>query len=165
MQYILTYLPAWILGILLIYYTKKEYPSIVSIDKKAVARFCILMFFVFCIRFLLISGPVQIPEHVSFWGLFMVFWEDAVYTLPLLILNRLKVSNKIIYPLLALSAFGFFLGHLSYGMVWALVTLLYIPFISYRYGLKYGLGTVMICHIIYDVVTYLNIVAIGWING
>lgn len=100
------------------------------------------------------NSPMNKIELLSILG---VYWEDAFFTLPILILERLKTNRVILIILLCLNAISFALGHLSYGLLWATITLLYVPFISYKYGKSNGLGTVMVCHILYDLITLITL--------
>lgn len=52
---------------------------------------------------------------------------------------------------------NFALGHAYQGVGGVLITMLYPYFISYRYGKKVGFGTVMICHILYDFITFYTV--------
>jgi membrane protease YdiL (CAAX protease family) len=63
-------------------------------------------------------------------------------------------SRFLKFLMLVISSLTFAAGHLAYGPVWAGMLLIYVPFLSYRYGKKYGLGTVMVCHVLYDLFTY-----------
>ncbi len=51
----------------------------------------------------------------------------------------------------------FGMGHAYQGMSAVVITMLYPFFISYRYGRKVGFGTVMVCHILYDFITFYTI--------
>jgi hypothetical protein len=94
-----------------------------------------------------------------------VFWEDAVHALPLVLLGKM-FANKTWYkiakwPLLAAVMCSFGAGHLYQGVLAACMLSFYIPF-SMKMGEKHGFGTVMLCHMMYDLITLLSI---GWIVG
>jgi hypothetical protein len=75
-----------------------------------------------------------------------VFWEDACHGLPLLILKELLGVNKLAKPIyylaMLLTMMSFSLGHMYQGILPAIILSFYI-------------GTMMICHILYDLVTLL----------
>lgn len=87
---------------------------------------------------------------------FTVFWEDAVFGLPLMLL-RLKIGKRKwplpfywLYMALAMVIFGS--GHMYQGPIRACLLSLYVP-LTVRIGQKHGFGTVMIGHIMYDLAT------------
>ncbi len=93
-----------------------------------------------------------------------VFWEDACHSLPLVILGAMWPSKwakpfRILAFLIIMVAFG--LGHIYQGLGAACLLAFYIP-LSMKMGKKYGFGTVMICHTLYDLFT---IFLIKWVVG
>jgi membrane protease YdiL (CAAX protease family) len=142
----------------LMFFAHKKFKGIVGINKEKVMKFVRFMALVSAIRLVLFSGMSsnQAIDSIGLLSLAMVFWEDAVFTLPALVLDRAGASKKVVNSILAISAIVFASGHVSYGFTWMLLTLLYVPFISFKYGKKYGLGTVMVCHILYDVMTLIT---------
>lgn len=94
---------------------------------------------------------------VEVWGFALVFWEDAFFAIPLIF--AFKYLNKYIAIVIAVVLslwFGY--GHVYQGYWVALVISLYPYFISKYFGEKYGMGTVMICHILYDFITFYTII-------
>lgn len=94
---------------------------------------------------------VEIADKIGFATLPFVFWEDVYFGMPIAWLMK-KVFPK--YPKLAITltiiiSTIFATGHLYQGAI-GMVTIIYPFFISYKYGKKYGFGTVMICHMLYD---------------
>jgi hypothetical protein len=106
-----------------------------------------------------IDSPYDpIAGRLNHWSLGMVFWEDAFYVLPIYLFRKYLTNRWYLWvPLAAGLSLHFGWGH-GYQGNWAIaITALYPFFISYRYGLRVGFGTVMICHILYDhVLVYLN---------
>lgn len=91
------------------------------------------------------------------WRFALVFWEDAFFAIPLVF--AFKYLNKYIAIVIAVVLslwFGY--GHVYQGYWVALVISLYPYFISKYFGEKYGMGTVMICHILYDFITFYTII-------
>jgi len=101
-------------------------------------------------------GPIG---QISLWQFFLVPWEDSFYVLPFIFLKRFKWTSKwyIWYPLFILASIHFASGHMYQGLYAAMVIGLYPYFISYRYGSKFGMGTVMLGHILYDFTTFFTI--------
>ena len=102
-----------------------------------------------------VQGMLTIPWTASF----TVFWEDACHGLPLLLLQDLigkkKRWAKVLYGVVLTTimvAFG--LGHLYQGIFPALLLCMYIPY-SVDVGRRYGFGTIIICHMLYDLSTLL----------
>lgn len=61
----------------------------------------------------------------------------------------------VIVAVLTSAVFG--LGHLYQGWLAAVLLSAYPYFISYHYGKKHGYGTVMVAHVIFDIVILSNI--------
>lgn len=97
-------------------------------------------------------------RNISPWHLMLVFWEDAFFTLPTIVLEKLGASTFARNSMLILSSLAFASGHVAYGLPWAFITLFYVPFLSYKFGKKHGLGTVMACHVTYDMLTWLTVI-------
>jgi len=103
------------------------------------------------------AGANMLPWTASL----TVFWEDACHGLPLLVLRNLIGTKKwwakaINYPLLLLTMFEFGAGHLYQGLFASILLSMYVPY-SIRCGKKYGFGTVILCHMLYDATTMLFI--------
>ena len=101
-------------------------------------------------------GPIG---QISPWQFFLVFWEDAFYVLPMVFLRKFKWTSKwyIWYPIFIAMSAWFGHGHLYQGLYAAVVISLAPYFLSYRYGSKFGFGTIMLSHICYDFVTFYTI--------
>jgi len=102
------------------------------------------------------GGSLESASFIPISMVFTVFWEDAVFGLPLAMLRR-KIGKKRwplpfywLYMGIAMVLFGS--GHMYQGVVRASLLSLYVPF-TVKMGTKYGFGTVMIGHIMYDLVT------------
>lgn len=86
----------------------------------------------------------------------MVWWEDAAHTLPLLLLFRLIGTSKRVWPIHALAFTlvwaSFLMGHVYQGWFAAILISAYIPY-TLNLSKEKGLGTIMICHVLYDLAT------------
>jgi hypothetical protein len=127
-------------------------PKLVRVELKAVWTFIKIMLALTAFRIAgyLIDGTLPELETQLPYNYFLVWWEDAIFTLPLLILKYKNVSNKILIPLMVMSSVAFASAHIYIDPWWAAFLLCYVYYFSYRNGLKYGLGTVMVCHVLYD---------------
>ena len=80
-------------------------------------------------------------------------------TIPLVILGTMIEGKKWLRPLylMLMAAMSLTFGslHAYEGLQAMIVLSMYIPF-TIRLGKKYGFGTVMICHIVYDLVTFFT---------
>jgi len=87
----------------------------------------------------------------------LVWWEDCFYVLPMF-LGYKYLPKKYAHFLAILLSAHFGLGHLYQGIGGVLITSVYPYFISYKYGKKYGFGTVMCGHVLYDFITYYTVI-------
>ena len=152
----------WILGALSVIYVYRIDKSYLRIDTKAIKSFLVFMLWLTLIRtfmFIFISNPMEnILPLINPWLMLGVFWEDAVYVLPLIMLRDKTNLNKVAYyTLFVISALVFASGHLYQGIM-GLASIFYL-YLSAKYGRQYGFGTVMICHTLYDLITYFAALA------
>lgn len=159
--------PSWTVGLLMMLATVYSRNSdLLKIDLKSVKtwiKFLILItigravFLSLMWDTKIVSGIVDvswIPWQVTL----TVFWEDAAHVLPLLLLMRLIGVEKKTWPihiaalLFMWTSFG--VGHIYQGILSAIYISFYIP-ITLRIARDKGIGTVMICHILYDLCTII----------
>lgn len=147
----------WIIffAVLIIALTYKFYDKeIVRIEWKSLGGFIAFLVLDYCIAYLgLLSGSVidhiNVPPQIDYHSLIWVWWEDAVFVLPFFYFrNWLTKYYYIALWVLFSLVFGYF--HLYQGYIAMGVASLYPFLISYRYGKKFGMGTVMVAHIIFD---------------
>jgi hypothetical protein len=84
------------------------------------------------------------------WHLFLVFWEDLFFGGSVFLICKFINCKWIKIPLIILVSLWFASGHVYQGYFAAALIGVYPFFISYKYGMKYGFGTIMACHILYD---------------
>ena len=143
-----------LIGLFVFIFTIKKYPYLLKVDVKQVIRFtiaCVTLFSLQGIAYSFIREISYIDQSFleGINSLMGVWWEDACFVLPYLLLyNRFGKKAYFALPLFILTSFYFSLGHLYQGPT-GYVTFLF-PFISFYYAKKYGAGTTMLCHIIYD---------------
>lgn len=98
-------------------------------------------------------------DMVPWQTMFGVYWEDMCHAVPLVILGRMMADKKWfkhIYTAIILAMSITFGSLHSYEGLQAMIVLaFYIPF-TMRLGQKYGFGTVMLCHTVYDLVTFFT---------
>lgn len=158
--------PYWILGLFMMFitmYTGNK--DILRVDFKAVGKWCLFLLALSVYRFILFKF-IWTPEHaiesfepvrwIPWQATLTVFWEDAAHTLPLLLLMRLIGTRWFVWPIhivaiLAMTA-AFGSGHTYQGYLSALILSLYVP-LSLNAAKKNGLGTIMVCHVLYDLST------------
>jgi hypothetical protein len=159
--------PFWILGVcilgLVIAAGQKHW---IRIEKSAVLRWMRFLAIITACRFAMSRLPwfhylfdVKNASYIPWTVTFTVFWEDACHGLPLFILQKLigkanKWTRSIHFILLCITMFEFGIGHLYQGPMAAFLLSFYIPY-SIKKGEEYGFGTVMMCHMMYDLVTLL----------
>lgn len=145
-------LPYWLIGAVIFRISRFFDPKLTRVSWPPIARFIRFMVIVTVLRMLIGTPQLPFPPLTEYIKLMGVFWEDLVHVLPALIMTKLKIPNFFVYAFLFLSSVAFATGHLYLSPIWALITTIY-PAISFHYGKKHGLGTVIICHILYDIVT------------
>lgn len=139
----------------ILYLLYKGHSNLFKVQWDSVSKFIAFMCVVECFRFALFYPQTFV--FVDFKPLPMVWLEDACFMLPILILKDIhKVSKAIWIPVAVVSSLIFAYFHLYYGVVWAAITLLYPYVISYRYSIKYSVGTIMVCHVLYDFITTIG---------
>lgn len=130
---------------------------LMRVELNAIARFLAFMALVTCFRLAMISAfgtsNFTLPSN-KFWQLAMVWWEDAVFSIPIYLLSTSTKINKVVkISLIVIISMLFGLGHTYQGLFGVAITSLYPYFISTRYAKQHGFGTVMLCHILYDIIT------------
>ena len=143
---------------------------ILTIDWTKVSSFLSFMAIYTCFRLAVakfqfsvlgIVPNTHLPDFLSDWTTFMVFWEDLVIVGSLsglfYLISRVTKNFKAQTLLRALAIIlvsaWFANGHTYQSWFAVAVISLYPYFISYWFSLRYGLGTVMVCHVLYDHIT------------
>ena len=90
------------------------------------------------------------------WRFCLVFWEDAFFGIPIyMAFKRCRKWLAWVFVISLSMLFG--QAHGYQGDLAIIVTAIYPYFISYRMGSKYGFGTVMVSHMLYDIITFYTI--------
>lgn len=147
-------------GILITIYCFFFQEQLIRVEWDNVAKFSGLLLLAAALRFSIMSLTPQEPSITpGFENVIMVFWEDAFFSLFCIyfIKDYLKLSKKFWLPIAIASGFVFGIGHLYQGLLVASIISFAPFFISYRFGKKFGWGTMMICHILYDFTTLLTV--------
>lgn len=141
-------------GMIAFLYAFKKHPELLKVDIKQVIRFSLASFLIFGIQGILLSKEtvLNFVDAAYFNGinsLAGVWWEDACFVLPYLILYKILGKKSLFFlPLFVITSLMFMSGH-SYQGPAGMVTFIF-PFVSFYYARKYGAGTTMLCHIMYD---------------
>jgi len=154
-----------IFAILKIVVAIKAFPELVRFDFKAFRSFLLLMLYTAVLRTLYVLATGKNPINLDLFDfplLFFVFWEDMFFVFPSLLLYHLTKNKYLVAPVMLVSSIIFAIGHLYQGVMAPIILLGYVPAMFY-FGRKYGLGTVMACHVAYDVLTYLTFWGIRFI--
>lgn len=167
--------PCWLMGLVMIMAVLfSEHRDLLRVSLSGLGRFLKSMAIITAFRFLILKfltsafaldNIKEMVRMIPWQATSFVYWEDAVHVLPLVIFARM-FSGKSWYkwaqwPLLVAVMVSFGSGHLYQGVLAACGISFYIPF-SKKMGEKYGFGTVMLCHIMYDMTTLLTL---AWIVG
>jgi len=138
--------------------------KMLRIEWPKVGAFVGFMVFITCLRIALAQfvqdayGPQDpIDYGLNSWTLALVFWEDLFFGGSCYLIANFIKSKWFAVPLLIAVSIWFGSGHLYQGYLVAAFACVYPYFISRRFALTSGFGTVMCCHIIYDYFSvYLN---------
>ena len=168
MDKILAFLPLLlpviaILGIILIpRFTSEKELFKISWDKLAqfvAFLMCLSVFRLLQYDFMLSMGIIksipQAPPEITgqMWTLGLVFWEDFFFAVPIYFMMKYMKNKWLRVALIVALSIVFGLGHMYQGWQ-ACVLLAFMPyFVTYNYGKKFGFGTTMLAHILYDVFT------------
>lgn len=130
-----------------------------KVNFKFLGIFLLFMGVITIIRLILmrigIMSVPKLPFEINYSELFLVPWEDSFFVLiPMYVVSK---CPKVKIPVWITFSVLFALGHISYGYVWAAVTLLYPYFISRRITEEQGIGSAFIVHILYDMITLFTI--------
>ena len=136
----------------------KKDKHIFRVQKKETLKFTALALVVFGLRCVLASNAppeilnedlVYMLKNMPVWPLFLVFWEDIVFAAPVIYLDRKGYKKlKIVATIAAMVIFGS--AHLYQGIFGFFFSAGYLYILSINGGKKYGLGTIMIFHILFD---------------
>lgn len=163
--------PFWIMGIFtLISVYFSSHRDLIRVEWKPLLKwigFLVVITIYRIVVFKLLAGNPKLHQMTSaanfipWQSTLMVFWEDACHTLPLVIISRALGQDKwwkklLLWAMMAAVALSFGLGHVYQGYIAAFLLSFYIPF-TFKRGQKIGFGTVMLCHILYDLSTILTI--------
>jgi len=174
-----------ILAVCIFLYAWARAPHLLRVDREMVIKYGLLMAAINLLKAIFLFTYLQHYQPAVFWQatqifnfipvnyLLAVWWEDAFYILPYLLLAPLILSVQtrwIKFCALTLAAFAFgatayhfMLGHLYQGPM-GMVTIIY-PFLAYAVASWKGLGTVMMLHIIFDFTMYAGVWALLRLSG
>lgn len=125
-----------------------------------------------------LASQLHSITQVPWQSALTVFWEDMSFAVPLVLLKRFldsdkhklvfvnpeeppsfrkqRLKNLAYYASMAIMMLSFGSGHIYQGWYAAALLSMYVPF-SVSRGQKYGFGTVIACHMLYDLSTILSI--------
>jgi len=141
--------------------------EVLRFDLKAIKTFLWCMLGLTFFRFVIFSVAAEFGLYIAdinqgfmnipFWRLALVFWEDAFFAIPMYyMIDKWKWKEYIWLPIVGFLSIRFGIGHM-YQFEMAYFAALIIPYLFfYRYGKKYGFGTSMTCHILFDMITIIT---------
>lgn len=156
-----------LIGIAIFFLVLWKDKSVMRIDFNILKNFMALMVLLTFFRLFLFSVVNEFGFRITdinqgigqieFWRFGLVFWEDAFFALPIYyMIDKWKWSQYIYLPIIAVLSICFGLGHM-YQFEAAYFATLIIPYgVFYKFGKRYGFGTTMICHILFDMITFLT---------
>lgn len=152
---------ARIFSIIFLFYKFLKKDRMFRVDFQAIINFTVFMIMVTLVRLIvLVNFPITVPaglEQVSNIGILFVFWEDLFFAYPIIIVEN-YINNKYLRNLLIFAiSFMFMMGHTYQGLR-GLITIVIPYFVMAKVGKKYGLGTSMVGHVMYDLFTVLTVI-------
>ncbi len=151
---------------LVIRFTKDK--EIMRISWDRLAQFCgflaiLFVFRIYQFMFLLDMGLMKsmpvVPPEISghLWTMGLVFWEDMFFAVPLFYIWKYMNRRWLQISLTVMLSILFGLGHAYQGPLVIVITAFLPYFVSYHFGKKYGFGTSMCGHVLYDFSTVMAI--------
>lgn len=137
--------------------------TILRVNLDALLKFASFMILVTVLRAGIMHNNTAANADFDMGRLLWVFLEDAGFVLPMFIARK-YLTDKFFYVFIFIISVIFALGHVYQSHLWAFITLFYPYFISYKYSKKHGMGTVMLGHIFYDIITVLTVKVMYLIN-
>ena len=86
-----------------------------------------------------------------------VWWEDLVFMTPMYFAFEKFGKNRYTIGLAVALSLTFASGHLYHGYLGALSSALIPYFIMYNYAKRTSIGTVMVCHVLYDLMLFYSV--------
>ncbi len=161
--------PYWIMGLFMMFVVyKSRYRNLLRIEKKPILKWVAFLAVLAAYRIALYNllafagFPQDSSGIMTPWQMDLtVFWEDMCYGVPLAILSlRMGTDTKwkkfIFRTILVLFSIHFGLGHAWQGLLAVFLLSFYVPF-TVKKGKEIGFGTVMICHVLYDLSTRITV--------
>lgn len=162
--------PFWLLGLFMIFLTiKTGNKDILRVDFQSIKKwaFFLIGLTIYRAAYLWyfwktasVQNSVETVSWLPWQTTLTVFWEDAAHALPLILLMRLIGTKKWTWPIHAIAmiiiAAAFGSGHMYQGIMAVILLSFYVP-LTIKTAKIRGLGTIMICHVLYDLSTILLI--------
>jgi len=152
------------LFIVLVYFVDRK---TVRFDINIVGKFLTFMTIVTFLRIAIMSYQVyaggggfdtSVLSRINFWEFTFVFWEDAVFAMSIYYIKDVFKAPKWVWiPFVVLLSVLFGIGHSYQGTLAAVITLFVPYYVFYKYGARHGFGTTMVCHVLYDMITYATV--------
>lgn len=162
-QTVLRMWPAWVIGLSILLLTfKSKYRPLLAVKLKPIKFFLCFIAVLVVTRLVcwklfqqmtLIPVDIKALQSIPWQASLFVFWEDATYVLPFMIFKRIVHGKKYMrlfyYATMFLMCLDFGAGHIYQSIYVGLLMTIYIPMVM-DLAEQYGVGTVMICHTIFD---------------
>jgi hypothetical protein len=133
--------------------------EIMKITWPKVAEFCGFLAILFVARVCLFDWALKTgainalpmpPPEIELWRLLLVFWEDVFFGIPIYFAAKYLKNKWVFGTFVVTLSLLFGSGHAYQGLFAVGITALLPYFVCYKYGKRYGFGTTMISHILYD---------------
>lgn len=157
----------WAIGFVILALTFVYDRKVLQFDPTAFLRFLRVLALGLSLSVVLnlLVGRFPPLPPVGFGSLFMVWWEDMLFGVLLIYYAEMFLPRWLFVPVVVLSSLWFGAGHLYQGWFVALLLSLYPYFISYKFGKKYGFGTVMVAHVVYDLAIVSSLIATRYLHN
>ena len=151
------YLYMYVFGILALAYTSQFHKNLLKIDLKGLKKFLLALSGITLMRIAMLNlFPAEFQNvaanliNISWWQCILAGYEEVMFTLPAVLVIAYTDNKYLKYLLTGLIAGVFALGHAYQGMYGVIVTFYYMFAIAPKYLKKYGLYTMIVAHILFD---------------
>ena len=146
-------------SILVMMYAWRKDKGQLTIDFRAVATFMGFMSLVTMVRLCMFDSGVHNLEKfgLKMSGFLWVWLEDAFFVMIPYYLSKKTNKKYLKFGLWAGFSLLFASGHVYQGYFVAAITALYPYYISRKYAEKTSFATVMVCHFLYDTITFATL--------
>ena len=129
--------------------------EILRVSWDTVYKFVSAMVIITVLRLIVLYGTNPMMLQVDPSSFLLVGAEDLSFGGTIYIFSKYVTTRQLfLLPVMILVSLFFGVGHLAYGLPWAILMCFLPVFVFVKYGVKHGIYTTMICHVMFDAMTF-----------